>query len=371
MKRIGVDVSPILEKKTGVGNYLFYLLKGLISLRPKDQFFLYTFRKLDCLKPFSSYENVVFRQNGFLATSEALWSQTTLPLLCRKDKLDCFWGPTQSIPLGMGKKTKTLITIHDFAYRLYPETVSRGRKWYLKAFGRTMYQKASRTMVNSCGTANRLQTIYKQKADAVVYPPLKASLRRWTKKEIAPVLEAQALDYNGYLVMLSTLEPRKNIVGTLEAYLSILHKREGRGILPLVIIGGKGWQDREITKKLKEACELYPRHIHLMGYLSDEEVCRYLSGARYFLMLSLYEGYGMPLAEARVCGAPVICFDVPEMLEAAENDAYVVTSTALDKQLEPFCLASQVNTETSEIQTAYRSNEELAQIVSEQIDAVI
>lgn len=367
MLRIGVDTSPISPQMAGVGNYIFYLLEALIEQRKEDLFFLYTHRDLSTLAHFRKFPNVKIRQSSALSRSEALWSQTTLAWMCRQDRLDCFWGGTQSIPFLLHKKTKSLITINDFAYRLYPETVSRYRGLYLRACGKKMYAKADKRLSISQGTADRLKTIYGLSSHAVVHPPLKTSLKVWPKEALIPWLEQQQLRYNDYLVVLGTLEPRKNVLGTLEAYLSILEKEGEAETLPLLVIGGKGWNDHEIQKKIEEAQRKYPFHLRFLGYLQDDVVCKYVSGARYFVMLSFYEGYGMPLAEARRCNTPVICLDVPEMWEAAEGDAIRCTLRNLSNQLSPLFKRGTVS-EKAPIRTAYLSNHALASILSTHIN---
>lgn len=308
--KIGIDATPLKENLTGVGNYVYYLLEGLIRKRVEDHFFLYAIRRSSRLAKLAEHKNVTVRVNPFLGFSEALWSQTTLAWLCRKDQINLFWGTTQSVPLWANHKS--LITVYDFTYRLYPKTVSRVRGTYLRWFGKHLYKKADVMTTISQGTARRLEELYGLKADHVIIPPLKDL----TVED--GVLETFSLQPKDYYLMVGTLEPRKNIVPTLRAF---------QGKHSLVLVGAKGWRDSEIAKELqKQSAPI----LHL-GYLPDQELNALVKGAKAYVMPSLYEGYGMPIAEARSLGTPVICCNVPEMIEAAEGDALVVQQNELEK----------------------------------------
>lgn len=307
--KVGVDASPLRRQLTGVGHYIHRLLEPLIKMRPNDTFFLYSIENSGVLSTYAKYPNVVIRSHNFLGFSEALWSQTTLPYLCKKNQLDVFWGTTQSIPLFL--KCRSVITIYDFVYRLFPKTTTLVRGLYLRLFGQFFYQKADQCMVISSGTGIRLKELYNLEPDAVILPPVQVKI---DYKD--DVLSRYDLEHKNYYIVVGTLEPRKNLKALIENYeLST----------PLVFVGMKGWGKEEIKKLNTD--------IRILGYVSDAELYSLIGNAKALLMPSLYEGYGMPLAEARVLGTPVACSNVPEMLEAAENDAVVLDFDHLSLQL--------------------------------------
>jgi len=278
----------------------------------------------------------------FLGISEALWSQTTLAWCCRRDRIDLFWGATQSVPLFANHKS--VITIHDFAYRLYPKTVPFVRGAYLKLFGKWLYKKANSITTNSKGSAERLQQLYGLQAHKVILPPFK-NIVVPSQEKVHEILKEYSLTYKGYFLMVGTYEPRKNIVSTLRAH----NSRH-----PLVLVGGEGWRDALISQEL----ERKPKNIMALGYLPDLTLNALVKGAKAFVMPSLYEGYGQPIAEARVLGTPVVCCDVPEMIEAAEGDALIIPHDQLERAF--------TTPLTPPKKPTYPSNEELATILSKE-----
>ncbi len=313
--KVGVDVTPLETPLTGIGNYIYYLLKELIKQHPETFFYLYARRRSPLLNQLADKKNVRLRVHPFGGLSAGFWGQTTLAWMCAKDHLDIFWGSTQAFPLFARKKQKNVITIYDFAYHLFPRTVSLGRRYYLRMLGKRFYNTAALRIAISHGTAERMKKIYDLPAHGVITPPLK----NLEQQEIIPLLQALGLQKGRYFLLLGTLEPRKNIEKTLKTYISFLDKEL---LDPLLIIGKKGWNDASIQKQLSLAQKHYPSHIKWLDYLTDRQLNGYVKNARAYLMPSLYEGYGMPIAEARTLGTPVICTASPEMIEAAEGDAF-------------------------------------------------
>lgn len=348
--RIGVDCSCIEEELKGVGNYLFFLLEELVDLRREDHFFLYTRKATQKLLPFMRFHNVTIRANNAFGCSQALWSQTTLSKMALKDDLDLFWGATQSLPLRRCAK-KNMITLYDFAYRLYPKTVSFVRGLYMRLFARMFYKKADVIMAISQGTAKKLETLYGIKADSVIHPPLKKQLGPKNALLVQPTLEKYHLTFKNYLLLIATLEPRKNIQKTVETYAGFSSDK----LMPLVLVGARGWRDKNILGAKNSS-------IFHLGYVEDDLLHDLICGAQYVICPSLYEGYGMPIAEARVCHTEVICSECEELTEAAEGDAHLLSKENFEKDL--FTYATGGLLAKKEIKTHYFSNRELADKIS-------
>ncbi|MEM8792952.1 MAG: glycosyltransferase family 1 protein [Pseudomonadota bacterium] len=106
-----------------------------------------------------------------------------------------------------------------------------------------------------------------------------------------------------HFVCLGTIEPRKNHALLLEIW---------REDWPdLHIIGRRGWENREVFRRL----DAEPPNIREEAGLGDDELWERLSTARALLFPSHVEGYGLPLAEALTLGTPVIASDLPALRE--------------------------------------------------------
>lgn len=116
----------------------------------------------------------------------------------------------------------------------------------------------------------------------------------------APLAEAAAgelarLEPRGFYLFLGAIEPKKNLRRLLEAYLA-------SGVPePLVVVGRRGWSYEEEVKMMERS----PRVLYL-DYLPFGQVITLLRSARALLWPSLYEGFGLPILEAFLCGSPVV-----------------------------------------------------------------
>jgi glycosyltransferase involved in cell wall biosynthesis len=121
-----------------------------------------------------------------------------------------------------------------------------------------------------------------------------------------------------YLLSVATPEPRKNLDIVLRAYIDL--KKSGQlSDHRLVLAGPTGWKNRVLEQRLEEA---RAHELVLAGYVSDELLPVLYAGADALIFPSLYEGFGMPVLEARTCGTRVVTTDIPELREA--GDEYVV-----------------------------------------------
>ena len=112
-----------------------------------------------------------------------------------------------------------------------------------------------------------------------------------------------------YVLAVATLEPRKNLPALVEAF-SLLRRR--RRELRLAVVGASGWG--KLPPLGREGVEL-------LGYVEDERLAELYRGASVFAYPSLFEGFGMPVAEALASGVPAVVSSHPSLDEASGDAA--------------------------------------------------
>lgn len=365
--KIGIDGLPLSRKKTGLGHYIFHILEPLIKLRCNDMFFIYAPNSSEDLEQLAQYPNVVIRVCKYFSQSDAIWSQTALPYLCFKDRVDVFWGTTQSVPLWGLHRYKKIMHIYDFVYLYLPKTVSTGRCLYLKWLSYWMLRKADQKITISQATADKLHYLYKITTDMVIHPPIRKEFRPYSEEEICSWIGKKNLHYKQYAISVASFEPRKNLLKTLLIYENILTNNDPQTIIPFLFIGGTGWKNGQLMQLLDRLKTNFPCHIYHIGYCEELELAKYLAGAKFLLFLSQYEGYGMPIAEARKVKTAVICTNSREMRESAENEAVFIAKNCMPDLTQWFRKSSQVNYPFS-FECSYQTNEELARCLSTKFD---
>ncbi len=117
-----------------------------------------------------------------------------------------------------------------------------------------------------------------------------------------------------YFLFVGAIEPKKNVVRLLEAYLSANVTQK------LLVVGPLAWQsDKEqVLFKQHQECVIYLNHV------SSDTLNVLLRHARALIFASLFEGFGLPVIEAMSVGLPVITSNVSSLPEIAGDSAYFV-----------------------------------------------
>jgi glycosyltransferase involved in cell wall biosynthesis len=307
--KVGVDARALIGNRTGIGNYIFPILDELVRLQPQSTFLLYSNDSI----VFPRYDNVIFRVSR-PNRKGPFWINTHLSQMLKQDCPDVFWGSTGLIPIRIPKTTATAITIHDLVYQFAPQTVPWLSRWGRRLLQPISARMADRLIVASEATGKDVQSTYSQRPHAVVTPLPSTGYNRATPAQIECSTRTLQLPPH-YLLTLCTLEPRKNLAALVNAY---VNRREAKiDLPPLVLAGGKGWLNAEIEAVITAAER--KGFIRRLGYVDSAELPGLYAGCDTFIMPSLYEGFGMPVLEAQLCGVPVIHGPHPSMCEASEN----------------------------------------------------
>jgi glycosyltransferase involved in cell wall biosynthesis len=125
-----------------------------------------------------------------------------------------------------------------------------------------------------------------------------------------------------YVLGLSILDPRKNMIQIIDAYADLVRK-EKINDLNLVLVGPAGYDFQKITNAKQKYPDLKNRII-VTGFVADEDLAAVYSEALMFVYPSIYEGFGLPLLEAMKCGVPVITSNNSSMPEVAGDAAILI-----------------------------------------------
>jgi glycosyltransferase involved in cell wall biosynthesis len=312
--KVLVDSSSIRDYPSGVAFYTYNLIKGLktqeknssnsigIYRQPSLRHWLTNNRYLpDILSDISPIEflslpvtisNLLGKSASFFVKNNDNFSLD----------VDIIHGTDHYVyPFPYGKK---VMTIHDLTFLKFPFYSNKIVKTYTQRIKKCL-QWTDLIITFSQNTKQDIIDYFGVKNDkiAITSEASRYSLDYLENKNTEEI--KQGIDYDfqqPFILFVSTIEPRKNIVNLIKAFNIIKEKYTINH--HLILIGQKGWEYEKIFTEIDNSN--FRQEIHHLGYLSDEAVAVCYSLADVFVYPSLYEGFGLPILEAMTLGAPVI-----------------------------------------------------------------
>lgn len=304
--RIGIEAERANNpQKTGVEHYAKQLILHLAAIDRQNRYTLYLrtqpedwFLKLP--------ENFTVKVLPF----PIFWTQLRLSLELLLHPVDALLIPASALPLYHPKRS--VVTIHDLAWRPYPETFTWATRTFLEWSTWFAVRFSRRLIAVSASTKADLVKLYGVPPEkvAVVHHGYEAADGASTGTQSLPKLPER------FVMYLSTLQPRKNPEGLIEAFVQL--KAENPD-LPhkLVMVGKAGWKASGIL----DCIGRYPQHVAYLGHLAGAQRLEVLKKAECFVLPSFYEGFGMTILEAFACGVPVATARTSSMPEVAGEAA--------------------------------------------------
>ncbi len=311
--RFGFEKNTGLPNRVGSSEFCYQLLMALSKVENKNKYFIYL-----PVEPTSDMPKETSNWKYEVIKSKKIWTITALgkKLIKNNDKLDVFFSPTHYVPFMFS--IPTVISILDVSYIHFPKLFNNKDLIKLKYWGKYSIGRSKKIITISESSKSDIIKTYQLNSETVevVYPGVKNDLNK-SKKELSmdDLSKNFGVDEK-YILFVGTLQPRKNIVRLIEAFSKI-----DSNVL-LVIIGRKGWQFEEILDAPNKF-EVKERVIFLENIV-DEDLPAFYENAEFFILPSLYEGFGLPVLEAMKYDCPVITSNVSSLPEAGGNAALYV-----------------------------------------------
>lgn len=321
--RIAVQASDLDNARIdGTRVYLKEMLKRFGTLAPQDTFSLYHRGEFNALLAPPQRENYCVKRCPF----PLAWMQTRFvgELFCeRPDKL---FLPVQAAPFLVPSATEVTVTIHDLAFKRYPETFPKRDLWKLNFFLNVAVRRAQKLIAVSQSTKDDLLEFFPHLPEEhikVIHHGFDGEF--FSARLSAPEIEKKLSRYNlhpqTYILYVGALQPRKNLARFIEAF-NIAKKSVPE--MKLVLAGEPAWLVEDILDAQKKSA--YKDDIVLTGRVDFEELRVLYQGARCFTFPSLYEGFGLPVLEALASSVPVLLADNSSLREVGGSAALYVNS---------------------------------------------
>lgn len=328
---IGIDASRALRtQRTGTETYSWQLIRHLLALGSGHRFRLYCPQQPPA---------GLFDLPGSLSTSEPgagqpdlrvipwprLWTHLRLSAEVMRRQPDVLFVPSHVLPVLHPRRS--VATVHDLGFRVFPEAHKPFDRAYLDLSTRFNARSAAAVLADSQATKDDLVRFTGVAADKVTVVHLgrdEALAPELDPGRLTEVQQRLGIAQPGrpappYILYVGTLQPRKNLVRLVDAFAAA---RQQHPDLTLVLTGRRGWLADPIFARV-EALGLHGA-VRFPGFVPDADLPALFSGALCFAFPSLYEGFGFPVLEAHACGAPVLAANTTSLPEVAGDGALLV-----------------------------------------------
>lgn len=337
--RITIDASPLLVRSAGVKNYLFYWIRSLRALA--GQYAVRTFPVELGLGGLDHEKSLA----GRLATAAGLARLHAANHLSAY-AVDWWRGADDVFHASWllhrpPRRARLTATLYDMTCWLMPEVHTPANVAAARSFADHMLRRAHGLIAISHHTRDDAVRILGLDGDRieVIWPGVADAFFDVADGDIVTVRQRYGLS-RPYALFVGTIEPRKNVARLLEAWEGL--RAELRERFDLVVAGPVGWSEDALLERLQRGAASGVRYL---GYVPEGDLPALTAGATVFVYPSLYEGFGLPVAQAMAAGAPVLTSAVSSLPEIGGEAVMLVDPasvaelrTALERMLESECL---------------------------------
>lgn len=280
--------------------------------------------------PYSKVEGATIRQlPPFYKYVNYALTRTSLPI-----PMDLLYGrgtyifPNYKnwyVPLS-----RSVTFVHDVAFKILPEATNPKNLAYLNAnFSRWL--KRTDTIVAISGESSReIATYFPQYANKIKKIYLGIDDKMFYKRksdEVSAALKKYTIKSN-FFVYVGNIEPRKNLLTLLDAYKEYIDT--AKNDTQLVIIGGDGWNNDNIMKRMQQLISEGYNINRPSRYVEDADLPAIYSGCRALVHVALHEGFGLSLVQAQACGAPVVASNLAVFKETLNDEKLFIVQDSHD-----------------------------------------
>jgi glycosyltransferase involved in cell wall biosynthesis len=336
--KVTIDTTAVTPQPSGVGFYITSLLTHLVRVASSEE------NPLQTAWDFSleiSYQPALknwLKGNFSLPPSLQDYPHILIPLPIRLSNRFLDWAPnlfpalfesrfghpqiihSTAYTIFPYRHSRKVLTIFDVTFAKYPQYTDRVAAYY-NIQVRKCLQWTDLILTISESAKRDIVEFLQVDPQKVWVTPLASRYSHLTPvPNPTPTTHPWLQNQIPYLLFVSTIEPRKNIITLIAAF----NHLKTRDRLPhhLVLVGKKGWKYEPIFAAIAESP--WRDTIHHLNYLNDADLPQFYRQADLFVYPSHYEGFGLPVLEAMTLGAPVVTSNTSSLPEVAGNAALLV-----------------------------------------------
>ncbi|PLW95193.1 MAG: hypothetical protein C0592_00600 [Marinilabiliales bacterium] len=340
MSRLQIAINTrhwIPGQMEGIGRYVMNLADRISKAHPEADFHFIFDRKVKFNHDFPKNVSLhtVFPPARHVYVYP-YWYNIGVSKLLKKIKADIFLSLDNMYSLKC--PCKGITVIHDINFEHYPDNLPSNISKYYRNNTPKFIEAASKVITVSQFSKDDIVSTYRADANKIeiVYNGLGSFFKPRTEKEKSETRHKFSTG-RPYFLILGSINPRKNVLRTIEAYAEF--RKRSKENIALLISGRPMWRGDETASLIEKTP--FKEDVFFTGYLSDEQLGQVVGAAEALLYMSYFEGFGVPVIEAFASGVPVVAGNRSVMPKTCGGAALLTNpfdvsdiASALDKILE-------------------------------------
>jgi glycosyltransferase involved in cell wall biosynthesis len=322
--RIAINYTAAISLRgEGIGRYTRNLVDALLQVNTTDRFTLFSSAPPRGGAGFPSAPNarrwlIPIGTRGLTA----IWHRWRLPLPAEMlmGRADVLHEPNFGLPPAL--RMPRVVTIHDLVLLTHLQYAPQRHAAELTRMLTRAVLHADHLLAVSQRTADDLTAVMGVARDriSVAHLGVDPSFQPVRDRARLADLDARYGLMHPFVLSVGLVQPRKNYERLIAAFARATQSPDGPRML--VIAGRRGWESERIVG----AVERYSlqNYVRFLEYVPEVDLPVLYSTADVFALVSLYEGFGLPLLEAMACGAPSVTSTAGSLPEVAGDAALVV-----------------------------------------------
>lgn len=323
--RVAVDMHFLQDKHQGIKTFLVGLYGSLVKMQSKHEFVYIFPREDDTSEYWRKHGDVII--TGEMSRGARL-SYGMANAIRRSGKVDVSHFNAVA-PFGV--PGKLLLSVHDILYKTHPKYFSSSFRIAQNIAMAWNVRRANSFAVGSAYTLSVLQKLYPSTSQRLHLLRNGVDLRFYSRIDGERAARAVKIKYglDKYILSVGRVDPRKNYLNMLQAYLAVRQSVSECEAVRFVIVGEIDNSYYEVSRFLEklraDGNVIWLRNV-------DENSLRELYAASLFVAFASHaEGFGLPIIEAMAAGVPVIAGNNTAMPEVLEDCGILVQSNDVNR----------------------------------------
>lgn len=330
--KIGIDCRMLLIRPTGIGQYIFNLVRNLMNIDRSNEYILYANNEIlaDIVNNFQN-----FRLKIVNIIPLSLKEQFSFNKIIKDDKLDLIHIPSFSIPMDIN--LKTVVTIHDLIHLKFKKEFSKIIPLYYNLIVKRGLKKSNAIITDSDNSKNDILKWINLPEEKIrkIHLGISNSFHLEEDNNKVIYIKNKFGIKKNFILYHGSKKPHKNVESLLQSFAILKEKLDIPYKLVITGIQNSRYKETNFTNIIKKITELkLDNYIVYTGYINENDLCLLYNAASLFVYPSLYEGFGLPPLEAMACGCPVVTSNMGSLPEVCGDAVYYIDPYSIQNIME-------------------------------------